>query len=303
MEDARIDACEKEKALPSPKMTQGIPGSEKANSPDGPWPPESWRLHYNSAGLRKRSVVKGGIMDTLENPPQTAPRSLPEAVTRTLRHEVGDLLQTVYATVAILQRRLPSDSTMERRILADMRTRAEACKQLLDVVHDFVCPIAVTVEPVKLADVVARAKETAQSRYRELQFQIEASADPEILADPRRLAQVGDLLLANACEAAHAHVSLGISLSSATDMAEWTITDDGPGVPEDHLERLFTPFFTTRHGHPGLGLALAHKLVTLQGGNISADNVQGGGFRVRVRLPAADRESQQGTQSFIKKDT
>jgi len=49
------------------------------------------------------------------------PQTVPEAIVRTLRHEVGDLLQTVYAAVAILKDRLPAECQTERRILIDMR--------------------------------------------------------------------------------------------------------------------------------------------------------------------------------------
>src|SRR5581483_10802259 len=228
-------------------------------------------------------------MDKVEKSLSAAPRSLPEAVTRMLRHEVGDLLQTVYATVAILQRRLPNDAALERRVLTDMRARAEACKQLLDLVHDFVCPISLATETVDLAELSDKVRDSACSRTGEIEIRREIHATPKVTADARRLVQVGELLLANACEAAHRYVSIQTSQDETTHTAEWTVTDDGPGVPADHLDRLFTPFFTTRHGHPGLGLALAQKLVILHGGTISAENVAGGGFRVRVVLPLDEK--------------
>jgi hypothetical protein len=53
---------------------------------------------------------------------------LVETIARTLRHDVGDLLQTVYSTAGIHQTRLPRDQNLERRLLADPRTRAETCK-------------------------------------------------------------------------------------------------------------------------------------------------------------------------------
>src|SRR5579859_1789913 len=75
----------------------------------------------------------------------------PEILARTLRHEVGDLLQTVYAAVAILRRRLAPEATLERRVLADLRSRAEGCKRLLDVMSDLVGSIELSIEQVDLA--------------------------------------------------------------------------------------------------------------------------------------------------------
>ena len=65
-------------------------------------------------------------MEITAEPTVTLSQPLMEAVARTLRHEVGDLLQTVYSAVAILQERLPPGQTLERRLLGDLRARRKA---------------------------------------------------------------------------------------------------------------------------------------------------------------------------------
>jgi signal transduction histidine kinase len=213
-------------------------------------------------------------------------RRLPEAITRLIRHEVGDLLQSIYATAAILQRRLPADWDLERRIVADLRARGEACKHLLDAVHDFVCPLTLNLESVNLAEVTAKLMAEFTSKHPQLQLHAEVQASPVIQADPKRIAQLGNLLLTNACEAAQRHVRFRTLAGPDAGEVEWTVTDDGTGVPADQLEHLFSPLATTRHGHLGVGLAMARKLVLLHGGRISAENLPGGGFCVRVVLPS-----------------
>src|SRR5579871_4459862 len=89
------------------------------------------------------------------NPSATGSSATPpllESVTRMLRHEVGDLLQTIYSTVAILQERFPPDARLERRFLADLRSRAETCKDELDAVHDLILPVALKAGRVDLAE-------------------------------------------------------------------------------------------------------------------------------------------------------
>src|SRR5262249_61520139 len=79
-------------------------------------------------------------------------RSLPEKLARTLRHEVGDFLQKLYASVAILQSRLPPEWDLERDILARLHHRAEQCKELLDAVQDFLCPIYLNPQRIDLGN-------------------------------------------------------------------------------------------------------------------------------------------------------
>jgi signal transduction histidine kinase len=63
------------------------------------------------------------------------------------------------------------------------------------------------------------------------------------------------------------------------------VTDDGPEMPADQVERLFVPFTTTRHSFGTLAVALAQKLAQLHGGRVAAANRPEGGFRVQVVLP------------------
>jgi signal transduction histidine kinase len=63
------------------------------------------------------------------------------------------------------------------------------------------------------------------------------------------------------------------------------IEDDGIGIPLEDQPRIFTPFFTTRDGGTGLGLALVQKTVIMHDGRIEVDSVPGQGTRVAVVLP------------------
>jgi len=213
-------------------------------------------------------------------------QSMPEALARTLRHEVGDLLQTIYATVAILQERLPRESTLERRVLTDLRSRAEVCRNLLDNVHDLVCPVTLATEEVDLSALVAMLVTAAGPRHPDLEVRADTVAAVRIEADPRRVGQVGSLLLANACAEARHRVVFRSAPGPVAGEAEWAVTDDGPGVPPEQADQLFSPLSVARHGHLGIGLPLARKLVELHGGRITAGNLPEGGFRVTVLWPA-----------------
>jgi signal transduction histidine kinase len=213
------------------------------------------------------------------------PQTVPEAIVRTLRHEVGDLLQTVYAAVAILKERLPPDLATERRILSDMRSRAENCRDLLDTVHDLVCPIVLATEEVDLAELVRGVAGRVGARYPRVELRLEAAAVPAVRGDPRRVAQVATVLLADACASAGDAVVCRVAPGPSPGEVTCEVIDNGPGVPPDKEGLLFNLLTTAPHGHLGPGLALARRIVELHGGRISAGN-RDGGFRVEVTLPS-----------------
>ncbi|MFL5263036.1 MAG: ATP-binding protein, partial [Anaeromyxobacteraceae bacterium] len=96
-------------------------------------------------------------------------------------------------------------------------------------------------------------------------------------------------LLRNAVDAARparARVHLGIA--KARERAVLTVADEGPGIPEDVRDRIFDPYFTTRHEGTGLGLAIVKKIVLQHGGEIAAGARPAGGASFTIALPLAD---------------
>jgi signal transduction histidine kinase len=201
-----------------------------------------------------------------------------------LRHEIGDFLQNLYASVVILQSRLPPEWDLEREVLARLRKRAEGCKRLLDAVQDFLCPVRLSPEPSDLVRITAAEVEEAKDKHPHLEWSVEGPPSAPITADSQRISQAINNLLTNAAEAARHRVR--VRLTAQGNGFVWEVTDDGPGLPAEAPQRLFGPFFTTRPGHAGLGLFLARKLVQLHGGRIEAGNLAQGGFQVRLHLPA-----------------
>ncbi|HEX8952407.1 MAG TPA: ATP-binding protein, partial [Polyangia bacterium] len=66
-----------------------------------------------------------------------------------------------------------------------------------------------------------------------------------------------------------------------------TVRDRGPGIAAEHRARLFEPFFSTKQGGTGLGLATVHRIVEEHRGAVEFDCPPGGGTTVTVRLPRA----------------
>jgi len=76
-----------------------------------------------------------------------------------------------------------------------------------------------------------------------------------------------------------------MSLQRRLDQVELSIDDRGPGIPAAVRSRLFQPFATGRSDGVGLGLSLAHRIITLHGGRIRLDDRSGGGTRATISFP------------------
>jgi signal transduction histidine kinase len=210
-----------------------------------------------------------------------------DLVARTLRHEVGDLLQSVYSTVAILQRLLPVESERERRLLSDLRLRAEACRDQIDAAYDLLRPEEPDLGLLDLAEAANRVAEAVLPRFPALKTKIETSAPLPVRADGRRLNMVLTQLLRNACQAARHSVRVR-TVPTARGEVEWMVTFDGPAPSPDLLSWLERPFPSVAEARYGLGLALARQLADVHGGRIELSHSAAEGSCLRLILPRAE---------------
>ncbi len=124
-----------------------------------------------------------------------------------------------------------------------------------------------------------------------------------------KLAQAVEKILDNAIEAVGAEGTVSVSTqnrdhSQATEDGRVTlqpgtyvcieINDTGPGIPADVLPQIVDPFFTTKRGHRGLGLAWAYGIVTNHGGSLAITSLPGQGTTVRIYLPAHGKALEDG---------
>src|SRR5436190_11403260 len=112
-----------------------------------------------------------------DNPSEAVPLAAHTNLARLLRHEVGDLLQSVYTTVAVLLERLPGGLDLERRLLADLKARAETCKLELDGTVELVTPGHSTPAPLDLAALTAALIEPLRQRSPALDVSVTTEGD------------------------------------------------------------------------------------------------------------------------------
>ena len=114
---------------------------------------------------------------------------------------------------------------------------------------------------------------------------------PELDADKAQINQIVLNLVENARDAISKReggkIHVSTRLGDAGDRALLIVEDNGPGVPGDLKDKVFAPYFTTKHakGGTGLGLAIVHRIVSDHGGRIMVTDVKGGGARFTIELP------------------
>jgi signal transduction histidine kinase len=123
---------------------------------------------------------------------------------------------------------------------------------------------------------------------------------PPVYVDPKQIQQVFLNLILNAVQAMPDGGLLTITSAlvkeDGGDLVRIGINDTGPGIPSPILEKIFTPFFTTKAQGTGLGLAICHQLITRHNGRISVTSKDGKGTLINVELPASGNFSDSYTK-------
>lgn len=148
-------------------------------------------------------------------------------------------------------------------------------------------------ESLDLTDLVDSVADDARYEYPEHEIVVDLPAQaPLARTSNRALSQAIENVVRNACNYTPQGRGVTVKLTSEGEGYLLTVSDDGPGVPEEQLELIFKPFFRAcRHrenspsGH-GLGLALARRHLEAIGGWIRARNAEEGGFIVTLWVPA-----------------
>ena len=217
-----------------------------------------------------------------------------------IAHEVKNPLAGIQVVAGVLKRQIP-DSPDAHNLLNDIINEAKMANRIVVDVLEFVRPINLEVEPVSITRVLDDAVSAARSLPGAAETTIVADCDadlPDLDADPLQLRQLFTNLLLNAIEAlsgaGHIWVTASYAAIEATpdppDYAGYVtveVTDDGPGVPTEVTDRMFSPFFTTKPRGTGLGLAIVRKIVNGHDGRIDVKPRTGGGTRFGVRLPVS----------------
>jgi protein-histidine pros-kinase len=217
-----------------------------------------------------------------------------------MSHELRTPLAAIlgFAELLHLHRVGPDQAEMfVERILRAGHHLLELINDVLDISRVESGTLSVSIEPVNLAALVADTVEIVQPMAQSADVTVRVDLGPVdgiVFADMNRLKQVLLNLLSNAVKYNHSggEVTIGWEVQSTPHVVRVNVRDTGPGIAQEHLDRLFRPF--ERLGAEasgvegtGIGLALSKRLVELMHGSLGFETSVGSGSTFWVELPLA----------------
>jgi signal transduction histidine kinase len=216
-------------------------------------------------------------------------------------HELRTPLTVIKGTIETLEDGALDDRRGRGPLLASMQRETDRLirlvNELLVLARADAGQLGLALSPVDLGSLArGRCENLAALAARsgvDLKVDDRADGNTHALADIDRLSQVLDNLLDNAIRHSPKDTTVAVTVAEADGRVECSVRDRGPGIPAEHLPRIFERFYRVEssrertRGGAGLGLAIARALVHAQGGEIDAESVEGGGTRITFRLPRA----------------
>jgi PAS domain S-box-containing protein len=228
-----------------------------------------------------------------------------------LAHEIRNPLAAIELTASLIKRKLidhPNHTTQLESIQSEVRKLNKIVTDCLE----FVRPVKISQEKVNLVSLLDESILIALSTVdkKEIRLKKNFLSTPPVPVDYNQMKQVVVNILVNALQALSEHGSIEISCGpsscyhrnasygnkKSTDMnlgrqislssyAWIKVADNGQGIPEDLLSKIFYPFFTTKEKGSGIGLAIAQKIVESHHGSMDVESEPGVGTTFTIKLP------------------
>jgi signal transduction histidine kinase len=210
-----------------------------------------------------------------------------------ISHEIRNPLGIIRSSAELLKKKVakidPTSAIPD--IIIEEATRLNGI--ITDFIN-FARPRSPKFSPCRVEDVLEKNLAFLAAPIAEKSYTIRKAFQdplPEIMADAPMLHQSFLNLFINAMQAMPEGGAIGISLNADGGSVTIQIEDEGRGIPDDLLEKVWDPFFTTKDKGTGLGLGIVKNIIESHGGSIGIANRDPRGARVTVTLPVRPPES------------
>jgi signal transduction histidine kinase len=215
-------------------------------------------------------------------------------------HEVRNPLGSITLNLDLLQKELGflaeggSHSTDEsRQLVHEMRGEIHRIQHVLEEYLQFARLPKPTLHPVDLNDLLGQKLDFMDGTFERARVKPHTHFDPAVRTvngDAGQLWQATLNLINNSLDAMPDGGELTVGTWREGGQVRLRVTDTGKGMSADQLKKVFAPFFTTKPGGTGLGLALVQQIAAEHGGHLECESTQGKGSTFTIFLPAAEKK-------------
>ncbi len=258
---------------------------------EAPLPPPTGihELLATIGDIRQKTV---GIMDELEQSREKATRSDQLSAVGQLAAGIAHELRNPLTAVKLLVDDAVEQNTPLRGAeLQVLQDEVEHMEQMTQMFLDFARPPKLIRQSFDLKQVVEQCLELVRRRCEMLHIAIDFQAEPiSVRGDFQQLRQVVLNLLLNAIDAQPEGGRIEVKLTEDFDAGAChiEIADEGSGIPDEYLDRIFDPFVSTKETGMGLGLAISRRIVRSHGGEITTAKQASRGTIFRIELPLSE---------------
>jgi len=254
-------------------------------------------LTVSSVRARHGNIGYVLVLEDLSELVQAQKAAAWQEVAQRIAHEIKNPLTPIQLSTERITRLIERAGAFPpnlRRVVSESASlvgrEVATLKSLVDEFSAFARFPASKPIPSRLNDIVENALKIFDGRLGGIEIHRDLSPDlPLAQVDPGQMKRAVANLIDNAAEALEHALQKDIwvrtALDAEHDVAEITVADSGPGIAPEDKEKLFLPFFSTKHRGTGLGLAIVSRIVTEQNGVIRVEENQPTGTKFIIELP------------------
>jgi signal transduction histidine kinase len=207
-----------------------------------------------------------------------------------LAHEIGTPMGVIQGHANQLESAVSDEDAKWR--LRTIQEQVSRISKIIQTLLNMARPGKAQQVPVSLKSVIETTLAFLSEKFssRSIEASSEIDSTPSVLGDPERLQQLFLNLFMNAVDAMPDGGELQVALESTADgQIKVTVADEGQGIPERDLQRIFEPFFTSKEAGTGngLGLMVAQGIVKDHGGSMEVTSEQGHGTEFQILFPCS----------------
>ena len=255
---------------------------------------ETYSLLVNITRLlddRERPIGYVIVFDNLTKLEKAQRLAAWQEVARRIAHEIKNPLTPIQLSAQRLRKRylerISEDQDIFDKCTATIISQVDEIKRLVTEFSDFARMPRIKKQTANLASLAADTLVLYREAHKHIDFCFEKEEIPPFAFDPVQIRRVLINLLDNGVSVlGHGgKINVALRLNTAQNMASITVSDNGPGIPEQVKQRLFEPYFSTRKSGTGLGLAIANTIVGEHNGSIRVQDNVPSGTTVTVEVP------------------